>query len=77
MDRPDGIRAGPVSDDRGDYHVWFPESPDPVPISAAAISDRLAVDARARAGGAAPGNERDRRADVAIQIAIELRDAGP
>ena len=77
MDRPDGIRAGPVSDDRGDYHVWFPESPDPVPVTAAAISDRLAVDARGRGGGAVPDNERDRRADVAIQIAIELRDAGP
>jgi hypothetical protein len=24
-----------------------------------------------------PGDERDRRAEVAIEIAIELRDAGP
>jgi hypothetical protein len=77
MDRPDGIRAGPVFDDRGDYHVWFPESPDPVPVTAAAIDDRLAVETRGRVEGTVPGDERDRRADVAIQIAIELRDAGP
>jgi hypothetical protein len=77
MDRPDGIRAGPVSDDRGDYDVWFPEFPDPVPVTAAAIDDRLAVEKRGRAEGAVPGDERDRRAEVAIEIAIELRDAGP
>jgi hypothetical protein len=77
MDRPDGIRAEPVSNDGGDYHVWFPEFPDPVPVTAAAIDDRLAVEAGSSAAEAVPGDERDRRADVAIQIAIDLRDAGP